>query len=110
MSYTLTQANLRVMTRELEARFVSRLFDRTTRKASMTVAGEKLLPVPQAAVDQLEQVAAEIGDIGKPARQALRVAATPLVSSSLLPAVFGAFHQKYPDLNLLAAPSVITLQ
>lgn len=96
----ITQAGLSVMMRELETQFGSRLFDRTTRTVSMTAAGEKLLPTAQAAVDQLEQVAAEIGDIGKRARQSLRVAATPLVSSSLLPAVFGTLRRKYPDLNL----------
>lgn len=96
----ITQAGLSVMMRELEAQFGNRLFDRTTRMVSMTAAGEKLLPVAQAAVDQLEQVAADIGDIGKKARQTLRVAATPLVSSSLLPAVFGSFRRKYPELEL----------
>ena len=96
----MTQAGLSVMMRELEAQFGSRLFDRTTRMVSMTAAGEKLLPVAQAAVEQLEKVAAEIGDISKSARRTLRVAATPLVSSSLLPAVFGVFHQRYPDLTL----------
>ena len=96
----ITQAGLSVMMRELETQFGSRLFDRTTRMVSMTPAGEKLLPAAQAAVDQLERVAADIGDIGKKARQTLRVAATPLVSSSLLPAVFGAFRRKYPDVNL----------
>jgi DNA-binding transcriptional LysR family regulator len=96
----ITQAGLSVMMRELETQFGSRLFDRTTRMVSMTPAGEKLLPAAQAAVDQLERVAADIGDIGKKARQTLRVAATPLVSSSLLPAVFGAFRRKYPEVNL----------
>ncbi|MFL6672355.1 MAG: LysR family transcriptional regulator [Massilia sp.] len=96
----ITQAGLSVMMRELEGQFGSRLFDRTTRSVSLTAAGETLLPAAHAAVDQLEQAAAAIGDIGQRARQTLRVAATPLVSSSLLPAVFGAFRHKYPDLNL----------
>jgi DNA-binding transcriptional LysR family regulator len=96
----ITQAGLSVMMRELESQFGSRLFDRTTRTVGMTPSGEKLLPVAHAAVLQLEQVAAEISDIDKRARQTLHVAATPLVSSSLLPAVFGALRQKYPDLNL----------
>jgi DNA-binding transcriptional LysR family regulator len=96
----ITQAGLSVMMRELESQFGSRLFDRTTRTVSLTVAGEKLMPAALAAVDQLEQAATAIGDIGKRARRSLRVAATPLVSSSLLPAVFGAFHRKYPDVNL----------
>ena len=95
-----TQAGLSVMMRELETQFGSRLFNRTTRMVSMTAAGEKLLPTARAAVDSLEQVAADISDIGNQARQSLRIAATPLVSSSLLPAVFGTFRQKYPDLNL----------
>jgi DNA-binding transcriptional LysR family regulator len=88
------------MMRELETQLGTRLFDRTTRMVNMTAAGEKLLPVAQATVDRLEQVAAEIGDIDKTARRTLRVAATPMVSSSLLPAVFGTFRQKYPDLTL----------
>jgi DNA-binding transcriptional LysR family regulator len=96
----ITQAGLSVMMKELEAQFGSRLFDRTTRNVSLTVAGEKLMPAAQAAVDRLEEVASAIGDIGKQARQTLRVAATPLVSASLLPEVFGAFHRTHPEVTL----------
>jgi DNA-binding transcriptional LysR family regulator len=96
----ITQAGLSVMMKELEAQFGSRLFDRTTRNVSLTVAGEKLMPAAQTAVDRLEEVASAIGDIGKQARQTLRVAATPLVSSSLLPEVFGAFHRTHPEVTL----------
>jgi DNA-binding transcriptional LysR family regulator len=96
----ITQAGLSVMMRELETQLGDRLFDRTTRTVSFTVAGEKLLPAAVSAVEQLEQAAAAIGDIGNRARHTLRVAATPLVSSSLLPAVFGAFRLKYPDVTL----------
>jgi DNA-binding transcriptional LysR family regulator len=96
----ITQAGLSVMMRELESQLGDRLFDRTTRTVSLTAAGEKLLPAALAAVEQLERAAAEIGVIGTRARQVMRVAATPLVSSSLLPAVFGAFRLKYPDVVL----------
>lgn len=96
----ITQAGLSVMMRELEAQFGGRLFDRTTRNVGLTAAGEKLLPAARSAVEQLEQAAAAIGDIGQQARQTLRVAATPLVSSSLLPEVFGAFRRKHPHVNL----------
>ena len=96
----ITQAGLSVMMRELEVQFGSRLFDRTTRNVSLTAAGKKLMPAAQAAIDKLEQAAAAIGDIGQQARLTLRIAATPLVSSSLLPEVFGTFHRKYPHVNL----------
>jgi DNA-binding transcriptional LysR family regulator len=96
----ITQAGLSVMMRELETQFGSRLFDRTTRNVGLTAAGERLLPAAQSAVEQLELAAATIGDIGLQARQTLRVAATPLVSSHLLPHVFGAFRRKHPHVNL----------
>jgi DNA-binding transcriptional LysR family regulator len=96
----ITQAGLSVMMRELENQFGSRLFDRTTRNVSLTAAGEKLLPSAKSAVEQLEQAAAAIGDIGHKTRQTLRIAATPLVSASLLPEVFYAFRQRYPHVNL----------
>lgn len=96
----ITQAGLSVMMRELESQLGDRLFDRTTRMVSLTAAGEKLLPAALATVEQLERAAADIGAIGMRARQTLRVAATPLVSSSLLPAVFGAFRLKYPEVAL----------
>lgn len=95
----ITQAGLSVMMKELETQFGTRLFDRTTRNVSLTLAGEKLLPAAQTAVERLEEVAATIGDIGKEARRTLRVAATPLVSSSLLPEVFGAFQSRHPNVT-----------
>ncbi len=96
----ITQAGLSVMMRELESQLGDRLFDRTTRMVRLTAAGEKLLPAALTAVELIEKAAVEIGDLGQRARHTLRVAATPLVSSSLLPAVFGAFHVKYPDVEL----------
>lgn len=95
-----TQAGLSAMMRELEVQFGSRLFERTTRNVGLTPAGEILLPAAQAAMEGLAQAAAAIGDIGKESRQNLRIAATPLVSSSLLPEVFGSFRRQYPDVNL----------
>lgn len=95
-----TQAGLSAMMRELEAQFGSRLFERTTRNVGLTAAGATLLPAAQAAVEGLEQAAAAIGDIGQHARRRLRIAATPLVSSSLLPDVFGTFRRQHPDVSL----------
>jgi DNA-binding transcriptional LysR family regulator len=96
----ITQAGLSVMMRELEVQLASRLFDRTTRSVTLTPAGEKLLPIAQAAVEGLEQVAAQLGDMSDRARYLLRVAATPLVSSTLMPMVISRFRQQYPDVTI----------
>ena len=95
-----TQAGLSAMMREFETQFGARLFDRTTRNVSLTVAGENLLPAAKVAIERLELAATAVGAIGQRARQTLRVAATPLVSASLLPEVFGVFHRKHPHVSL----------
>jgi DNA-binding transcriptional LysR family regulator len=45
-------------------------------------------------------VAAQLGAEGDEARQTLRIAATPLVSSHLLPQVFTTFRQAHPQVSL----------
>jgi DNA-binding transcriptional LysR family regulator len=96
----ITQSGLSAMMRELEGSVNSRLFDRTTRAVALTEAGERLLPAATAAVGALDDALADIGGIGARARLSLKVAATPLVSSSLLPAVCATLKRDKPDLAI----------
>jgi DNA-binding transcriptional LysR family regulator len=96
----ITQSGLSAMMRELEANLKCRLFDRTTRAVRLTPAGEQLLPAASTVVEQLDLVAAQISDIGTRAKRSLRIAATPLVSSSLLPVVCRQLRAEHPDLNI----------
>jgi DNA-binding transcriptional LysR family regulator len=96
----ITQAGLSVMMREIETQLGSRLFDRTTRSVTLTEAGHALLPVASAAVGQLDAVAGQIAAFGQAERKTLRIAATPLVSSHLIPEWFGAFRAMHPDVDL----------
>ncbi|GAC1357431.1 MAG: LysR family transcriptional regulator [Variovorax sp.] len=96
----ITQAGLSILIREMERQLGCRLFDRTTRMVSLTPAGRRLLPVVERLVTDLDDVAAQLGAEGDEARQTLRIAATPLVSSHLLPQVFGTFRQAHPQVSL----------
>ncbi|TSD54168.1 LysR family transcriptional regulator [Variovorax sp. KBS0712] len=96
----ITQAGLSILIREMEKQLDCRLFDRTTRMVSLTPAGRRLLPVVERLVTDLDDVAAELGAEGDAARQTLRIAATPLVSSHLLPWVFASFRQAHPQVAL----------
>ncbi|MES2246733.1 MAG: LysR family transcriptional regulator [Pseudomonadota bacterium] len=96
----ITQAGLSILIREMEKQLGCRLFDRTTRMVSLTPAGRRLLPVVERLVTDLDDVAAELGAEGDAARQTLRIAATPLVSSHLLPWVFASFRQAHPQVAL----------
>jgi DNA-binding transcriptional LysR family regulator len=96
----LTQAGLSIMMRELETQLDCRLFDRTTRTVSLTPAGEKFFPAAMRAIGEIEAGAAQINAIGEKARSTLRLAATPLVSSNLLPAVWQSFRAQHPEVTV----------
>jgi len=96
----ITQAGLSILIREMEKQLGCRLFDRTTRVVTLTPSGRRLLPVVERLVTDLDDVAAQLGAEGDEARQTLRIAATPLVSSHLLPQVFNTFRQAHPQVSL----------
>jgi DNA-binding transcriptional LysR family regulator len=96
----MTQAGLSTLVREMERQLGCRLFDRTTRMVSLTPAGRRLLPVVERVVTDLDDVTARLGSDGDEARQTLRIAATPLVSSHLLPQVFHRFRDGHPKVTL----------
>ena len=96
----MTQAGLSIMVREMEKQLDCRLFDRTTRMVVLTDAGRDLLPVAQRVVGDLEAVVSRLGVAGQRARQTLRIAATPMIASDILPRVFQAFRQSHPHVEL----------
>ena len=96
----MTQAGLSTLVRELERQLGVRLFDRTTRMVALTAAGRRLLPVVERVVTELDDVAAHLEEAGDASRQTLRIAATPLVSSNLLPQVFARFRDSHPGVRL----------
>jgi molybdenum-dependent DNA-binding transcriptional regulator ModE len=81
----ISQAGLSMMIKELEGQLGSRLFERTTRSVTLTDAGRRLQPVASRVIEELESVGSAIGEANAKAVSTLRVAATPLVSASLLP-------------------------
>ncbi|VTU15810.1 Cyn operon transcriptional activator [Variovorax sp. PBL-H6] len=96
----MTQAGLSTLVREMERQLGARLFDRTTRMVGLTAAGRRLLPVVERVLGELDEVTGRLGAEGDEARQTLRVAATPLVSSNLLPQVFARFRESHPRIRL----------
>ncbi|WP_077002388.1 LysR family transcriptional regulator [Variovorax sp. KK3] len=96
----MTQAGLSTLVREMERQMGARLFDRTTRMVVLTAAGRRLLPVVERVLGDLDEVTSRLGAEGDEARQTLRIAATPLVSSHLLPQVFAGFRDDHPRIRL----------
>jgi DNA-binding transcriptional LysR family regulator len=95
-----TQAGLSAIIRALEVQLGGRLFDRTTRTLVLTEAGRRILPVASRALAELEAAAAEVVGITTRRRRLLRVGATPLVASRLLPAACAAMHRQDPGVTI----------
>lgn len=96
----MTQAGLSILVRELERQIGARLFDRTTRAVELTEAGRRLADVAESVLRQLDDVTEQAGAMGALARQQLRIAATPLVSSHLLPQLLARFRDAHPGVSI----------
>jgi LysR family transcriptional regulator, carnitine catabolism transcriptional activator len=96
----ITQSGMSVLVRELEEQLGFRLFDRTTRKVTLTEFGTRFLPIADRSMLDLESAAANIGRSAAAASGRLAIGATPLIAGRLLPAAIGAYAKRDPGLHI----------
>jgi DNA-binding transcriptional LysR family regulator len=84
----------------LEARLNIRLFDRTTRKVSLTDEGRRFYAQIGPLLAGLEEAVASAGEGAVAVRGRLRVNADPLCARLLLGPGLGGFLKRHPDLEL----------
>jgi len=89
-----------MLVKELEEQVGARLFDRTTRTLTLTGAGKRLQPVAERIVSELRSLGSAIEGSNAAVRQRLEVAATPMLSSSLLPTVMRDFADSHPQVQV----------
>jgi DNA-binding transcriptional LysR family regulator len=97
-----------MLIKELEDQVGARLFEHTTRSVSPTDAGRRLQPVAERIVAELRSVGAFIDGDEKTVRSRLEVAATPMVSASLLPGVMRGFAVTHPGVRIHLADVDVT--
>jgi len=96
----LSPSGISMLVKELEEQVGARLFERTTRSVTLTEAGQRLLPVAQRVVDELQAAASVIRGIQVAVRTRLDVAATPMVSATLMPRVAHEFMSNHPQVRV----------
>ena len=99
----MSASGISMLIKELEEQLGARLFERTTRSVKLTDAGRRLQVVAQLLIDQLRALGAAISGDEAAVRSRLDVAATPMVSASLLPGVVRAFARSHPGVRLQLA-------
>jgi DNA-binding transcriptional LysR family regulator len=97
----ITQSGMSVLIRELEEQLGFRLFDRTTRRVTLTSFGHKFLPIADRSVVELESAAANIGRSASIARRQLTIGAMPFIANKLLPAAISQYAKRDPDLQIV---------
>lgn len=84
----------------LEHELGARLFERTSRRVRLTLAGQAFLPVAQQCLDAAERAAAEVAAAVGQVRGRLTVGLIPTVAAVDIPSALHAFHKKYPQVRI----------
>src|SRR5712671_3535437 len=95
----ITQSGMSVLVRGLEEQLGFRLFDRTTRRVTLTQSGVRFLPVADQSLVALESAVASIGAASESGHD-LRVGATPLVAAELLPVAIAQYAKLRPKVKI----------
>lgn len=96
-----TQSSLSVLIRELEEAIGLRLLDRTTRKLTLTDAGQEYLVHARRILAEVEHAHMSTSELVARKRGRVVVAAPPIMAAALLPPVIAAFHASYPDISIV---------
>lgn len=84
----------------VETRLGARLFDRDTRKVTLTPTGEQLLPRAKRLLANYDDAFAEIEEFIGGRRGRIRIAAFPTVAAALLPVTIARFQAKNPSVRV----------
>jgi len=94
----ITQSGMSLLVRELEFQLGFRLFDRTTRRVTLTEFGSKFLPIADRSLVELEAAASHIGAAA--ANRELAIGATPLVAANIMAAAIAQYAKVRPELHI----------
>lgn len=95
-SLYITQSALSGLIKELEQTLGTRLVDRSTRRVYLTDTGERLYPMLDAAVKDLDDVLQRAIDPQTMQSGLVRVATSQLLASTLLPELIAVYQRQHP--------------
>ncbi len=95
-----TQPSFTALIKSLEDELGMQLFERTTRTCHLTAQGKGLYETLSRILADLEEAYQYAKDEGRGLRGKLSIAAVPSLSVGFLAEAFGAFHQRYPSVQI----------
>lgn len=95
-----SQSAFSQMISRLEEMFATKLFDRDTRRVSLTPEGRLLVPFARALGADVEAMFAELRDHAEHRKGKVAIAALPSLSADWLPKILADFRVRYPGIKL----------
>jgi len=102
----LTPSALSLLIKELERTIEVRLFDRSTRSTTLSLAGSEFYPLARKLLEDLGRALESTQDLQRKKRGTVRIACTPLYAATTLPQVFLRYKQKYPAVTVYVLDSL----
>ena len=96
----ITQSGMSVLVRELETQLGVRLFERTTRKVSLTELGLQFLPIADRSLRELEAAAASMTRSAAAASDCLLIGAAPFPAAEIMPQAISTYAALNPRLHI----------
>jgi DNA-binding transcriptional LysR family regulator len=94
------QSTVSAAIKSLEAELGTTLFDRSTRKVALSVAGSAFLPEAKAAIEAVDRAMTVAQEAATGLRGSIRVGTMTNIAVIDLPGLLGAFHQRYPLVDI----------
>lgn len=85
---------------ELETHLGAELLRRSTRRVSLTEAGERYLKRASGLIDELSALDSEVADLAAAPRGTLRISASPTFGDFVVSPIAARFVREYPDITL----------
>ncbi|RZJ16759.1 MAG: LysR family transcriptional regulator [Haliea sp.] len=102
----LTPSALSLLVKELESSMKVRLFDRTTRTTTLSLAGSEFYPLARKVLDDLALALETTQDLEQKKRGTVRIACTPLYASTTLPELILRYRQRFPAVAVYVLDSL----
>jgi DNA-binding transcriptional LysR family regulator len=101
------QSTVSAAIRALEADLKTTLFDRSTRRVTLSDTGEALLPEAKAALEALDRARAVVEEASTGLRGSVRIGTMTRLGLIDLASLLGSFYQRYPlvDVQVTTSPT-----
>lgn len=101
-----TPSALSLLVKQLEEGLGVRLFERSTRRTQLSLAGSEFMPLATKLLDDLARAIDRTRELQQKKRGTVRIACTPLYSAMLMPTLIARYRERYPAIRIYVLDSL----